>query len=77
MFVHSFRICASGFFKTLLDLFRRHCWNNFLHSQAKKCLTYAIGAYDEVREEASGSVQLEISDLQRHVSGGFVTAMVR
>lgn len=56
----------------MLDLFRRHCWNNFLHSQAKKCLTYAIGAYDEVREEASGSVQLEISDLQRHVSGGFV-----
>lgn len=62
------RICASNFFKTLLNLFKQYCWNNFLHSQVKKCLSYAIGAYDENRNEASGSVQLEISALQRHVS---------
>ncbi|XP_075164622.1 phosphatase 6 regulatory subunit 1-like protein fmt isoform X2 [Haematobia irritans] len=35
-------ICETDFFEILLSLFKKYCWNNFLHNEVEKCLHIAL-----------------------------------
>uniref|UniRef100_A0A182M0B4 Uncharacterized protein n=1 Tax=Anopheles culicifacies TaxID=139723 RepID=A0A182M0B4_9DIPT len=60
-------ICETDYYETLLNLFKKYPWNNFLHSRAKVCINYAIVSFDQSEGGADGENQLVISSLQRHV----------
>uniref|UniRef100_A0A182JKZ3 Uncharacterized protein n=1 Tax=Anopheles atroparvus TaxID=41427 RepID=A0A182JKZ3_ANOAO len=62
-------ICDTDYYNTLLKLVKQYCWNNFLHSRASACITYALGAFDNAPEgsEVVDANKLCISSLQRHV----------
>ncbi|XP_058125399.1 serine/threonine-protein phosphatase 6 regulatory subunit 3 [Anopheles ziemanni] len=55
-------ICATEYYNTLLMLVKQYCWNNFLHSRASACITYALAAYDVIDVDT-----FKTTDLQRHV----------
>lgn len=55
-------ICATEYYNTLLMLVKQYCWNNFLHSRASACITYALAAYDVIDVDTFST-----SNLQRHV----------
>lgn len=56
VFLFAFRICETDFFNVMLDLFKQYCWNNILHSQVKKCFTYAFSSFEHREDNPSALI---------------------
>uniref|UniRef100_A0A2M3Z049 Putative sap family cell cycle dependent phosphatase-associated protein n=1 Tax=Anopheles braziliensis TaxID=58242 RepID=A0A2M3Z049_9DIPT len=51
-------LCDADYFNTMLNLFQKYRWNNFLHSRVSVCVNYAIGSFDQLESgdgEGSGT----------------------
>uniref|UniRef100_A0A2M4BC89 Putative sap family cell cycle dependent phosphatase-associated protein n=1 Tax=Anopheles marajoara TaxID=58244 RepID=A0A2M4BC89_9DIPT len=47
-------LCDADYFNTMLNLFQKYRWNNFLHSRVSVCVNYAIGSFDQGEESGDG-----------------------
>uniref|UniRef100_A0A2M4BC12 Putative sap family cell cycle dependent phosphatase-associated protein n=1 Tax=Anopheles marajoara TaxID=58244 RepID=A0A2M4BC12_9DIPT len=47
-------LCDADYFNTMLNLFQKYRWNNFLHSRVSVCVNYAIGSFDQGEESGNG-----------------------
>ncbi|ETN60975.1 hypothetical protein AND_007386 [Anopheles darlingi] len=47
-------LCDADYFNTMLSLFQKYPWNNFLHSRVSVCVNYAIGSFDQGADSGNG-----------------------